>query len=184
MEDKQIVELYQQRNEDAIAHTQKKYGAMLLRIAKKITGSDDTAAECLNDALLNLWRNIPPAEPKSLRAYASKAARNLALKRLTHDLAEKRSINAAVPLDELEAVLADGDSEARFQSVDFSMLLEGFLRGLTPESRVVFLKRYFFMDTVPEIAQDLGISESKVKSLLFRARNRLKKELNYKGAKL
>ena len=184
MEDEKIVELYLQRSEFAIEATQQSYGNLLITVAKKITKSDDDAAECLNDALLNLWNNIPPARPQNLRAYSCKVVRNLAFKRLTYKLAEKRSVNSELPLDELEAVLPDGDADAQFQDIDFSLLLDRFLRGLKPESRVVFLKRYFFMDTVPEIAKDLKMSESKVNSLLWRARNKLKKDLYEKGAKL
>ena len=184
LEDEKIVELYLKRSELAIDSTQQRYGALLLRVAKKITGSEDDAAECLNDALLNLWQNIPPARPRNLRAYACKVIRNLAFKRLTYKLAEKRNVNCDLPLDELEAVLTDGEADAQYQNVDFSMVLDSFLRSLKPESRVVFLKRYFFMDSVPEIAKDLKMSQSKVNSLLWRARNKLKNDLYEKGAGL
>ena len=181
MEDKRIIELFFERNESALAQVSDKYGALMRSVAQKIVGSESDAEECLNDALMNLWQNIPPSEPKSIRAYACKVVRNLALKRLTYNLAGKRSQNQELPLDELEAVLYDDASGEAFADVDFSMLLDSFLRTLTPQARVVFLKRYFFMDTVPEIARDLGMSESKVKSLLWRARNKLRNTIYKEG---
>ncbi len=175
MDDEKIIGLFWSRSENAIAAAQEKYGDLLRSVAKKITQSDSDADECLNDALLRLWSNIPPARPRNLRAYSCQVIRNLAFKRLTFSLAEKRSINSVTPLDELEAVLADPAAEAKLENADFSVLLDGFLRGLSQESRVVFMKRYFFMDSVEEISEDLKMSESKVKSLLFRARNKLRK---------
>ena len=182
MEDEKIIELFLQRSESAVAEMSAKYGALLRSVAKNITGSDTDAEECLNDALMNLWQNIPPSIPECLRAYSCKVVRNLALKRLTYSLAEKRSRSSELPLDELEAVMPDSTAGDAFDNIDFSLFLDGFLRTLSSESRVVFLKRYFFMDTVPEIAGDLGISESKVKSILWRARKKLKNTIYAKGA--
>lgn len=181
MEDIKIIELFEQRDESAISEVSEKYGTLLKSVAKKITESDADAEECLSDALLRLWQSIPPAKPESLRSYSCKVIRNLALKRLTYNLADKRSANLELPLDELEAVLQDDAAKDAFDSVDFSILLDSFLHSLSQEARVVFLKRYFFMDTVPEISRDLGISESKVKSLLWRARNKLRNTIYRKG---
>lgn len=177
MEDKKIVELYFARDELAVTATQEKYGTLLKSLAVKILGDSESAEECLNDAYLALWSSIPPESPENLRAYSCKIVRNLAFKRLRYSLAEKRSVHSEVPLDELEASLSDGASQDAFSDVDFSILLNEFLGELKPESRKVFLKRYFFFDTVPEIAHDLGISESKVKSLLFRARSKFKSHI-------
>ena len=181
MEDREIIELFERRDERALIELDKKYGALLKSVAKKITENESDADECLSDAMMRLWSHIPPARPENLRAYSCKVIRNLAIKRLTHDLAEKRSRNAELPLSELEAVIPDGAAEEALAQIDFSILLDGFLRSLNPESRVVFLKRYFFHDSIPEISMDLGISESKVKSLLWRARAKLKKTIGEKG---
>lgn len=182
MEDDKIVGLFLERDEMAIAQTSEKYGPAILKLSKRITGSEGAADECLNDTLLSLWKNIPPALPRSLGAYALKTARNLSFKRLRHDLAEKRSINSQLPLDELEAAICDEKAYEAFSDAELSAALDGFLRSLSPEARAVFLKRYFFADTVPEIAKDLGISQSKVNSILWRARNKLKAALGRKGA--
>lgn len=181
MEDQKIIELFLQRSESAVNELSKKYGALFFGVAKKILENDTDSEECVNDALMRLWQNIPPSIPESLRAYSCKVVRNLALKRLQYNLAEKRSMNSELPLDELEAVLSDSAAGDEIDRVDFSLLLDGFLRSLSTESRVVFIKRYFFMDTVPEIAEDLKISESKVKSLLWRARNKLRNTIYKEG---
>lgn len=173
MDDERIIGLYRERDENAIRLTEERYGAVLLKTAREIVGSAD-ADECLNDALLSLWQSIPPAEPKSLRSYACKVIRNLAIKRLEYSLAQKRSQNANTPLDELEAVISDTGAEERYSDIEFRDSLEAFLKKLSREARTVFLKRYFFCDSVPEIAHDLGISESKVNSLLHRTRKRLR----------
>ena len=183
LEDKRIVELYFARDELAVSATQEKYGTLLKSIAMKILGESESAEECLNDVYLALWNSMPSESPENLRAYSCKIVRNLAFKRLRYDLAEKRSAHAEVSLDELEVSLSDGASQKSFDDVDFSILINEFLVELKPQSRKVFLKRYFFFDTVPEIAQDLGISESKVKSLLFRARGKFKSHILKKGAK-
>ena len=122
MEDEKITDLFLQRSESAIGLMQEKYGDLLLNVAKKITGSDIDAKECLNDALLRLWQSIPPAHPKNLRAYSCKVVRNLAFKRLTYSLAEKRNVNSELPLNELEAVLPDTATDDAIQNIDFSLL--------------------------------------------------------------
>lgn len=174
MNDEEITKLFLLRNESAIGAVSDKYGELLKRVAKKIIRSETEAEECFNDTLLRLWQSIPPAVPNNLRAYSCQIIRNLALRRLKYNLAEKRSVNSELPLDELEAVAADPAAEEKLKNVDFSLLLDSFLRSLSQESRVVFMKRYFFMDSVQEISRDLNISESKVKSLLWRARNKLR----------
>lgn len=184
MEDKRIVELYFARDELAISATQEKYGTLLKSIAMKILGESEAVEECLNDVYLSLWNSVPPESPENLRAYSCKIVRNLAFNRLRYNLAEKRSTYAEVPLDELEAALSDGTAQGVFEDIDFSILVNEFLGELKPESRKVFLKRYFFFDTVPEIAHDLGISESKVKSLLFRARSKFKSHILKREVKL
>lgn len=177
VEDKQIIELYFARDELAVSATQEKYGGLLSGIALKILGESQAAEECINDAYLSLWRTIPPESPDNLRAYSCKIVRNTAFNQLRYNLAEKRSVHAEISLDELEETLSDGISPQAFENVDFKIVVNEFLEGLKPEARKVFLKRYFFLDTVPQIAADMGISESKVKSLLFRARARFKSHI-------
>ena len=175
MEDEKIVELYFARNELALSATQEKYGALLLSAARRFLGQCD-AEECLNDAYLAVWGSIPPERPQSLLAYCCGIVRKLSFKRLEYNFAEKRSPKSAVPLDELEASLSGGEDFREYENIDFSIAVNKFLQSLKPEMRVVFMKRYYFADTVPEISADLGLSQSKVKSMLLRAR---RKYLNF-----
>ena len=184
MEDEKIIGLYFARDELAITETQKKYGTLLFGIAKRILGADIDAEECLNDALLGTWNSIPPAAPDNLRAYVCKIVRNLSIKRLDYNLAEKRSVNSELSLDELEAVLPDGAALEELERIDLSILLDGFLRTLTTETRAVFVRRYFFFDSIPDIAADLGLSKSNVKTSLWRTRNKFKEYLQEKGSGL
>ena len=184
MEDEKIVRLYLARDELAITETQKKYGTLLFGIAKRILGTDIDAEECLNDTLLGTWDSIPPAEPDNLRAYVCKIVRNLSIKRLNYNLAEKRSVNSEVSLDELEAVLPDGAALKELESIDLSILLDGFLRTLNSETRAVFVRRYFFFDSISDIAADFGLSKSNVKTSLWRTRNKFKVYLQEKGGGL
>lgn len=179
MNDEEIVELYFARDELAVQSTREKYGGLMLSLAEKTLDGQD-AEECLNDALLALWNSIPPNRPKSLKAYACKIIRNLSFKRLHYNLAQKRTAASEISLDELEASLADSFSEARFNDLEFVEFINGFVKGLNPEMRAVFIKRYFFLDTLPQIAKDLDINEDKVRSMLFRARKRLKRIMTEK----
>lgn len=169
------------RQELAIEAVRAKYGRLLYSIAEKLTGSKSDAEEVLNDTLMRLWQNIPPANPQNLRAYACKTARNAAFKQLEYNLAQKRNCGSELFLDELEAVLPDKDSGRPFENIDLKLLLDGFLRGMRPLHRAIFLKRYFFFDSVPEIAADLGITRARVTSILFRARKKLKETVYAKG---
>ena len=184
MEDEKIVSMFLLRDEQAVAAANDKYGKLLCGIASRILDSQSDAEECLNDSLLALWNSIPPNQPDDLRSYACKIIRNLSLKRLSYNLAEKRSQNAGVPLTELEAVLPDESALEALRRVDLSIVVDEFLKTQPPEARAVFIRRYFFFDSVGEIARSIGISESKVKSALFRTRNKLKKCLDMKGSAL
>ena len=177
MEDGSIIELFEERSELALKETESKYGRLILGLSRRITGSESDAEECLNDSLLALWNSIPPAKPDNLCAFVSKIARNCALGKLDYSLAQKRSKNSSVPIEELEALLFDESAQRALERVDLKLLLDGFLRGLKKDERVMFLKRYYFFDSVPEIAEDMGVKESRVNSQLFRTREKLRKYL-------
>lgn len=181
MEDAKIVELYFARDELAVSATREKYGRLLYSLAERILGEKQDAEECLDDTLLALWNAIPPEKPESLKAYSCKTVRNLSFGRLSRNLAKKRAANSGVPLDELEASLSDGLSQARFSDAEFGIVLNSFLGKLRPTARAVFLKRYFFFDTVPEIARDLGMKDERVKSLLFRTKKKFIGFISEKG---
>lgn len=181
MEDERIIELFNSRDEHAVSAVEEKYGRLLFGVAKRLLRFDSDAEECLNDALLAMWETIPPERPDSLRAYAMRLIRNISLDRLKYDLADKRSRDLAVPLSEFESILPDS---ATLERVDFSILLDGFLSTLHKDARVIFVRRYVFFDTVADIAADLGVSQSKVKSSLMRTRKRFKSFMGEKGSAL
>lgn len=184
MEDEKIIELFNARDESAIVMLREKYGVLLYSVAKRILESDTDVEECVDDAFLALWRAIPPEKPESLRAYACRIVRNLALMRVDYNYAKKRKHGVDISLDEFGGVLPDGAARDALDRVDLKLLFNEFLSAEKPETRRIFVLRYFFYDSVKDISRDCGISESKVKSSLMRTRNRLKKFLTEKGVTL
>ena len=184
MEDEKIVELFMSRDELAISATREKYGKLLFGISKHILGSGADAEECLSDALLVLWQTVPAEKPHCLKAYSCKVIRNLSLKRLSYNLAEKRSPDSEISLDGIETALPDSAAREAFEMTELTVLLNDFLRTLKPDARVMFVRRYFFFDSVSDIASDLGLGASKVKTTLWRTRAELKKYLSGKGSAL
>ena len=181
MEDREIIELYFRRDERAIRETDRKYGRLCFSLSRNILASGEDARECVSDAYLALWRRIPPERPENLMAYLAKIVRNLSLKRLDHDRAKKRCPELLLSFEELEAVLPDERFTAQADGAALASLLGAFLRQETPTARSVFLRRYWFFDSVRDIASRFNFSESKVKSILFRTRRRLRAFLKKEG---
>lgn len=181
MEDKLIVDLYWARNEDAIAQTSVKYGRMMHSTSKSIVGNNEDAEECVNDAYLAAWNSMPQNRPTYLGGYMAKIIRNLSLNRYDHMHAAKRH-GVQVVFEELEECLSDTRMpEEEYEAGCLRELLDGFLAGLDEEKRVVFLRRYFYTDSIAEIAERMQLSEGKVKTMLFRLRAQLAKELERAG---
>ena len=183
MDDKQIIDLYWDRSEQAIAETDLKYGKFCHRIAFNILADFHDSEECVSDTYLKVWSVIPPKRPVKLPAFLGKITRNLALNRYDKNTAAKRG-GGEVPavLDELVECIADTQSVE--QVVDNRILTEKlntFLEGLSPEARKIFLRRYWEACSIGEIAQIYGISESKVKVSLFRTRGKLRTFLEQEG---
>jgi len=182
MDDKLIIELYWNRSEEAIAETQKKYGKYCHYIAYNILSSTQDAEECVNDTYQKAWETIPPKKPEKLSAYLGKLTRNLAINRSIHDRAAKRSQESKVILDEAEEFIPDPLSVGDFtDEIHLQNTINGFLGSLTKEVRVVFVRRYWYMSSIKEIAKDYGLSESNVKITLMRTRNKLKEYLEREG---
>lgn len=174
MDDSKIIEMFWQRSEMAIEFVNAKYGAMCRRIAVKLLQSDEDAEECVNDTYHSLWNAIPPERPNYLPAFVAKITRNLAMKRLTHRNAAKRAM-VTVSFEELNECIPDDHCiEEILEGKELTRLLECFLDTLEPDNRNMFLRRYWFFDSIQEIAQGFGVSQSKVKTRLFRIRNQLK----------
>lgn len=181
MEDIDIIKLYFERSEKAIEETTKKYYNLCMRISKNILQSREDSEECINDTLMCLWNTIPPRQPNNLSAYICKIARNHSLKKLEYNTAVKRNINVIVSFEELEHVLPSKDATSNINYVELGELLTKFLKGLKKEQRVVFVRRYYFFDSIVDISKSLSFSESKVKSMLFHTRNKLEKYLREEG---
>ncbi len=183
MDETEIVKLYFQRDEKALSETREKYGSLIKGLVYGILRCEQDCEECVSDVYFTLWRSIPPAKPDSLKAYALKTARNEALMKLRGKKAQKRGFGADVPLSELEEVLPDKNipdgSEGWIKE-----LISGFIGELSQDSRIIFIRRYWFFDSIDEIASRCGFSRSKVKSSLRASRERLRKRLKEEGVVL
>ncbi len=184
MDDPEIIELFFERSEEAVRETEAKYGKLCFRIAQNILGRDADAEECVNDAYLCLWNAIPPQRPDNLAAYVSKIVRNIALKRLRFNSAMRRNMQAEVSLNELESILPDSMAHSEMDDGQLGKLISAFLWREPEGSRNVFIRKYFFFDSVQDIAERYSFSESKVKSMLFRTRSRLRSYLSKEGYEL
>lgn len=182
MEDGQIIDLYWSRDQRAIGETDGKYGALLKNIAWNLLGSREDSEECVNDTYLRAWNAIPPTRPAAFRTWLGHITRNLSLDRWKRRQAEKRGGGAEVLLGELEdCVPASGGPERTLEDRELAELLNAFLRGLSRESRVMFLRRYWYGESVTEIGKALGCGSGKVKSSLFRSRKALRAYLEKEG---
>ena len=178
-DDQKIIELYCNRSENAIAETAGKYGRYCNAIAYGILKSHEDAQECVSDVYLTAWNAIPPRRPADLSTYLGKITRNLSIDRLRTRSREKRGGGEApLALDELEEVVAGSDSpENEAVRKELIASLNRFLGELTRQERYVFVRRYWYLDSLTDIAEKTGFSGSKVASMLFRLRGRLKKQL-------
>lgn len=176
MEDSQIVELYWARSEQAITETSDKYGGYLRNISWNILRSHGDAEECVNDTYLRTWNAIPPARPSALRVWLGRIARNLSLDRWKQSRAQKRGGDeAALLLGELDTCIpAPHGTEKAMEDQEIAALISLFLRNLSPETRKIFLRRYWYGEDLTTIAACLGCSQGKVKSSLFRTRKALR----------
>lgn len=181
MEYLQIIELYFERNENAVKETDAKYGRLCFRVANNILKNNEDSEECVNDTYLSTWNQIPPTKPNNFMAFLCKITRNLSLKRLQFLKAAKRSSAATLSFDEIDGYVSDDLIRADVNDVELGMIISKFLRNEKTEARNVFIRRYFFFDSVSEIAAQYSFSESKVKSMLFHTRNKLRDYLKKEG---
>ena len=184
MDDSRIIDLYWARSQDAVTETRNKYGRLIFSIAMKILRAHEDSEECENDTYLRAWNSMPPQKPDILSAFLGKIARNLALDRYEKEHAVKRG-GSQIPLilEELEECIpaAGGGSELSLEMRD---ILNRFLEGQTPTARKIFVRRYWFGDSVKEIAQMYDLGESRVKMTLLRSRNSLRDLLETEGVSI
>ena len=183
MDDHEIIELYWQRDEEAIEHTAKKYGAYCMRISLNILQNQADSEENVNDTYMMAWKTIPPNRPNVFIAFLGKLSRNLALNRYKANHTQKRCVNEfAASLDELDICTPSNITvEDTIGISELGKIINLFLHEQKEEARNVFICRYFYHESIEEIAKRFGYSQSKIKSMLMRTRNRLRERLEKEG---
>lgn len=183
MDDNQIVELYLQRDEKAIALTAQRYGGRLRQVSYGIVCDHQTAEECENDTYLQAWQTIPPNEPRMyLYAFLARIIRHISIDRCRHRSRLCRSAYVQELSDELQCCIPGNDDvESRMNAIALGQVISAFLRSQPETTRNVFIRRYWYMDAVGDIAHRFGITQSKTKSMLFRSRNALRDYLEKEG---
>lgn len=182
MEDERIIDLYWERNQTAIAKTQEKYGRYCGSIAGNIVHDVQDAEECVNDTWMHAWNSMPKERPQLLGAFLGAITRNLSLDCYRRKHSKKRG-GGELPYiyEELRDCVGSEEPDAQLQRQELLCVINRFLAGLDTETRVIFLRRYWYADRVAVIAARLFISESKVKSSLYRSRRKLRKVLEQEG---
>lgn len=170
MDDKQILDLYWERSEAAISETSKKYGKYCRYIASNILHNDEDSEECVNDTYLRAWNSIPPNRPSVLKTFLGKITRNLSLDRYELLNAKKRNGGQmSLIFDEIQECIPSLDStENIVEEIALTDILNRFLSSLSLEQRKIFMRRYWYLSPIKEIATEYGMSESKIKMSLFR----------------
>ena len=183
MEDKSIVELFFARRESAISECSRKFGAYLHSIALNVLGNKEDAEECVNDTYIDAWGCIPPHRPSNLSTFLGKITRRISIDKLRKRTAKKRGNGESdIILEELHGCLPSFETtESLFEAKELSTLLNSFIRDLKKPERDVFICRYWYMDSISSICIQFGYSESKVKSMLHRTREKLRKKLIKEG---
>lgn len=182
MEDEQIIDLFFERSEQAIAQLSQKYGGVCRHVAQNILNDRLDAEECVNDTWLAAWNTIPPQRPSPLPAYLCRIVRNLSIKRYRANTAAKRSSGYDAALDELEdCIPAPGTVEGAYAARELAAAINGFLAAQSWENRVMFVRRYWFSDSIPDLAGRFGMSRHNVTVRLSRTREKLKQYLEQEG---
>lgn len=184
MEDSKIIELLLARNEDGIKHMDDTYGRRLFVLADNIVRNDQDAEESVSDTYMKAWDTIPPKHPTRLFAYLARICRNFALKKLDWKAAAKRNAEIVSLTQEMETCIPDASRERQMEARELGQLLDTFLRSLSDENQMVFLRRYWHMDTIEEIAVRYGISQSAVQMRLIRTRSKLAAYLAKEGIRV
>lgn len=185
MDDNKIIELYWERKEIAIKETSLKYGGLCTRIAQNILSSYEDSEECVNDTYFAVWNAIPDKRPYIFSAFISRITRNLALKKYEYISALKRNPSAITSFEELGDCVSGTDSvESEAESRRVENMINKFLWQQREEKRNVFIRRYWYFDSIENICRSTGFSQSKVKSMLYEMRRKLRAYLESEGIEL
>ena len=182
VEDSQIIALFYERSEQAIAELERKYGPAVRKTAANILNNRQDEEECANDTYLGVWNTVPPQHPDPLVSYVCRIARNLAVKRYHANTAQKRNSGYDLVLDELaECVPATADVESEYAAKELSAAISRFLDSLSYEDRFCFLRRYWYADSVSDIAAMTQRDSHRISVRLFRTREKLHRYLKEEG---
>lgn len=181
MKDDEIIALYFRRDEDAIRQTELAYGGKLYNLSYRLLWNREDAEESVSDTYMKAWENIPPTKPTFFYAYLAKICRFLAMGKLDWNNAAKRKAEVVELSDEMENCIPDLNREMQIQSQELGALLNEFLGTLSPENRQIFMRRYWYAESIAEIAQRFHLGESNVKTKLMRTRNALRSFLEKEG---
>lgn len=184
MEDSKIIDLLIARNEDGIKCMDACYGRKLFILADNIVKNDQDAEESVSDTYMKAWDTIPPKKPTYLFAYLAKICRNFALKKLDWKAAAKRNVEVVSLTQEMEACIPDVTRDREMEARELGRILDAFLRTQSDENQMVFLRRYWYGDSIAEVAARYGISESAVHMRLKRTRGKLAAYLAKEGVKV
>lgn len=176
VDDEKIIELFFKRDDSAILETAKKYEKCLTRLSLNMLKSREDAQECINDTYFSAWNSIPPKKPNPLLSYLACICRNHALNRLRYSSSKKRS-GITVLYDELEQCIENPDDVRRQDSREIAQAISSFLKSESETVQRLFVSRYFYSESIKAIAHEMGMSESNVKTQLFRIRSRLREFL-------
>lgn len=183
MEDQQIIDLFWARNEAAIAHSEEKYGSYCRSIALRIVTMQEDAEECVSDTWLAAWNTIPPARPAVLRTFLGRLCRNLSINQSLKNTAQKRGGGEVdLALEELRECGGGEDTvQKALEAQELSRLLDAFLRTLPEQECSLFLRRYWYLDSVETLARQWGLRTGAVKTRLSRTRGKLRDYLRKEG---
>ncbi len=185
MDDKKIVAMYFERTEQAIKETDRKYGKYCFYIANNILCSVEDSKECVNDTYARAWNAIPPHRPSRLSTFLGKITRNLALDRYAYNKAQKRLDNMTLVYEELSECIPDPAGKSSVEDeVVLKMAVDSFLSMLDTQKRTLFLRRYWYLSPIKELARDFSMSESNVKITLHRIRLQFKEHLAQQGIEI
>ena len=184
MDDLSIIELYFARDEQAIKETDAKYGKLCHSIAYNILNNNEDSEECVNDTYIGVWNAIPPTRPNNFMAFLCKITRNISLKRIKAMARQKRSQATIVSLDELTEILPDESIGENISNDNLTELISDFLRKEKADVRNVFIRKYYFFDSVGDISKRYSFTEDKVKSMLYHTRKKLKDYLIKEGVEI
>lgn len=185
MEDNKIIELFFERSEKAIAALSEKYGKVCFKVAYNILNNHEDSEECVNDSYLGAWNSIPPHKPNPLSSYILKLVRNHALNRLDYNSAQKRQSNFAMCIEEIGYELASNDTpEKSLEMKQLGLMIDEFLCTISKTNRILFIRKYYYMDTFEELAEMTGEKTGTLKVRMMRIRNDLKMFLTERGVTL